>query len=85
MNCALSERGTDEALEELWGAFLDLPIRYVDTPELARKAWHIAKQNGLAHLYDCAYLSLSDGIEFWTADQRLANSIKDTDAMIRLL
>ena len=46
----------DEALEELYSAFLDLPIRYVDTPELARKAWYIARQNGLAHHFNLSLL-----------------------------
>jgi hypothetical protein len=59
-NCALSGRVTDEALGNLWGAFPDLSIRYVDTADPARKAWYKARQNRITHLYNCYDLILFD-------------------------
>ncbi|QJD84945.1 type II toxin-antitoxin system VapC family toxin [Cohnella herbarum] len=74
-----------ETLQELWNKFNLLPITYVDLAMLNDSAWKIADQNGLVHLYDAIYLALCDGIEFWTADERLVNSVKESGLYIRLL
>lgn len=74
-----------ETMEELWHKFLSLPIRYIHHDEVENRAWEIANANQLIHLYDAVYLSLCDGIEFWTADARLVHSVHNSNAQIKLL
>jgi predicted nucleic acid-binding protein len=76
---------SEDSLNELWQKFLELPIVYVDHKQLYDWAWSIAENNRLIHLYDAVYLALSEGIEFWTADKRLVNTINRTSAIVRLL
>jgi predicted nucleic acid-binding protein len=62
----------DEA-ESLWTAFLDLPIEFVESPELRRRAWRLTDQHNLPTLYDASFLACTellptDSREFWTAD-----------------
>ncbi len=73
------------SLNELWSKFLALPIVYVDHKQMYDNAWDIAEKNELVHLYDAVYLALSKGIEFWTADERLVNSVTRTDVIVKLL
>ncbi|MCD9023023.1 type II toxin-antitoxin system VapC family toxin [Cohnella silvisoli] len=75
----------EHSMNELWLKFLALPIVYVDHKQLYDLAWGIAEANRLVHLYNAIYLALSEGIEFWTADERLANSVTQTKAQVRLL
>lgn len=70
---------------ELWHHFLNMPIIYHGDEQLYTKAWEIAELNDLTHLYDAVYLALSDEIEFWTADERLVNSISKTKVSIKFL
>jgi len=74
-----------ETLQEMWNKFTLLPITYVDHTLLDESAWEVATRNGLVNLYDAIYIALSDGIEFWTADERLVNAVKVSGAQIRLL
>jgi predicted nucleic acid-binding protein len=75
----------EQSMNELWHKFLALPIVYVEHKQLYEFAWGIAEANRLVHLYDAVYLALSEGIEFWTADERLVNSAIQTNAQVRLL
>ena len=45
--------------------------------DLYKGAWRIAETYGLPTLYDAYYLALSEqrGCDFWTADERLVNSV----------
>jgi predicted nucleic acid-binding protein len=72
-------------LNELWHQFLTLPIVYIEHRQMYDLAWSIADTNRLVHLYDAVYIAISDGIEFWTADERLVNSVKQTNAIIKFL
>src|SRR5690606_25998218 len=74
-----------DTMSELWSKFNSLPIGYMNGQEQFERAWEIAEQNQLIHLYDAIYLSHCDGIDFWTADERLVNSIKVSAATIKLL
>ena len=65
--------------------FLSLPIVYMEPKETFELAWNIAETNRLVHLYDAIYLAISDGIPFWTADERLVNAVTQTKAIIKLL
>jgi predicted nucleic acid-binding protein len=74
-----------DQLNALWYHYLKLPIEYIGHPRVFDEAWQIADMNGLVHTYDAIYISLCDGIEFWTTDERLVNSITKTNAIIKLL
>lgn len=76
--------GRDEMIA-LWTKFQAMPIDYTEDSELIGKAWEIAETNGLVHLYDAMYLAISEGIEYWTADERLRNAAKHAQAAVRLL
>lgn len=72
-----------EEAEELWDRFLQIPIDYLETPELRKRAWEIAERYTLATLYDAAFLAstelapVSDGAlrEFWTSDEELLRAL----------
>ncbi len=74
-----------ETLQELWRKFAALPIKYVNDKRMDELAWEIADANRLVHLYDAVYLAISDGLDFWTADERLVNAAKQSGARIRLI
>jgi predicted nucleic acid-binding protein len=65
----------DEA-EELWSAFLELPVDYADSAVMRRRSWEIAQQYRFPTLYDAAFLACAEMAgegqgEFWTADEEL--------------
>jgi predicted nucleic acid-binding protein len=77
-------------LAEAYGAFVELqalPIKHSVLPEQRQRAWEIADDCRLGNVYDATYLALADlsGCEFWTADERLYNSVKDKLPFVRLL
>jgi predicted nucleic acid-binding protein len=72
-------------LNGLWLKFLTLPIIYLEESHVYEAAWNIAEKNHLVHLYDAIYIAFSEGIELWTADERLANSVTETNAILKLL
>jgi predicted nucleic acid-binding protein len=76
---------TEEHLNELWHQFLSLPIIFIEQKHIYEIAWEIAENNQLVHLYDAVYLAVSTDIEFWTADKRLVNSVRETKAIVKLL
>ncbi|WP_449241491.1 type II toxin-antitoxin system VapC family toxin [Desulfoscipio gibsoniae] len=75
-----------EEAELLWEEFnsLDL-IMYINDRAVNQAAWRIAKTENLPTLYDAAYLAVCEIISrqtneicvFWTADERLVNSLKN--------
>lgn len=75
-----SESG-DEAVSMLMRAQI---VRF-DTVDLLNDAWRIAKLYNLSTMYDAYYLALADlrGCDFWTADQRLINSIRGDLPFVR--
>lgn len=74
-----------EQLQDLWRNFTSLPITFVEYSEMYDEAWRVAEKNHLVHLYDAIYLAISRDMEFWTADERLVHSIKDSNVRIKLL
>jgi predicted nucleic acid-binding protein len=62
-----------------------LPIQQVSMSEQRQRAWQIAAQCGFATVYDATYLALAElrGCEFWTADERLYNQVKDKLAFVK--
>ena len=57
--------------------FLAFPIRLFSPIDLHRQAFDLAGRYGLPAAYDSQYLAVavSVGAEFWTADERLYNSL----------
>jgi predicted nucleic acid-binding protein len=65
--------------EALWTRFGQLPIEFVELPELRARTWEIAERYGLLTLHDAAFLACTEVVEapepatreFWTADEAL--------------
>ncbi|MCI0438957.1 MAG: type II toxin-antitoxin system VapC family toxin [Chloroflexi bacterium] len=78
---SINAQEADEALER----FLQLPVTLVSSQELYRRAIRYARENSLPTIYDSLYLVLAQEVnaEFWTADQRLLNSIRPHPPWIR--
>ncbi len=66
-----------------------LPITFDGDTDYRERAWEIAKQFQFSQAYDAAYLALAEqrGCEFWTADKKLRERVKDTEQFdfVRLL
>jgi predicted nucleic acid-binding protein len=73
----------DEALAKLQA----LPIHQISLPGQRQRAWEIATQFGFATVYDASYLALAQlrESEFWTADERLFNRVKDNLPFVKWL
>lgn len=65
-------------VERVLQAFLALPIAYADTDGDYQRAMELARQFHRPAAYDTHYLALAErlGVEFWTADQRLASAVR---------
>jgi len=79
----LSDDEADAALEALFTEALEL----VDTADLHRSALFLSRQLGLRSSYDAHYLAAATEMdcEFWTADERLYNAVRERFPMIRWL
>jgi predicted nucleic acid-binding protein len=69
----------DEAIDHLFALEVEaLPM----TQPLCRSALQWARRLGQGKAYDSFYLALADelGVEFWTADRRLANGARQAGA-----
>ncbi len=66
---------------------LSLDIAFLDPPELPLRAFDLASRLNRSTTYDMCYLALTDivGGEFWTADERLYNAVRDTFPVIHWL
>ena len=66
-------------------AALALPIQYYED-DLHDGALRFARRFSLPAAYDAHYLALAErlGCEFWTADQRLANSVRPALSWVHL-
>lgn len=65
-----------EEAAEAWTDFQAMPVTFVDTPQLRRRAWELAERYGQPTLCDAAYLACTEVAEgssrtFWTADDAL--------------
>ncbi len=65
-------------LEKLLTAALALPITIIGGADIHRRAAGLASQMQLPAVYDAHYLALAErlGAELWTADKRLANTVR---------
>lgn len=66
---------------------LSLDITFLDPPELPLRAFDLADRLNRPTTYDMCYLALTEivGGEFWTADERLFNAVRETFPAIHWL
>ena len=77
---AMLRRGVDRATAiDSLNDFLAIPIRLLRSPDLHRRAFELADELGLSAAYDAHYLAVAEAheCEFWTADEKLYNAVKD--------
>ncbi len=77
-------------LEQGEKAFLfyrELGVKIVSPPELPQVAWELAKEYNQPRTYDMQYLAVAEleDCEFWTADRKLANSLRRRTKRVRWL
>lgn len=65
--------------EEALANFLRMPIRLSTRRGIFPLAWKLAAEFSRPRAYDTAYLALARllGCEFWTADEKLYNAVRD--------
>lgn len=75
------------AIENTLKLFLTLPIAHVDELSDHQRAMEMARRFGRPAAYDAHYLVLAErlGIEFWTADRRLANAVQQSLSWVHLV
>lgn len=78
---------TAEQAEAAWTKLQRLPIQPLSLPGQRQRAWELAAILHLTTVYDATYLAIAElrGCEFWTADERLFNRVKDTLFFVRWL
>lgn len=61
--------------DQLYTAYIRLPISYIDTTTLQLNAWQLAEQYGMSTLYDAVFLACAEAesADFWTADEAMLN------------
>jgi predicted nucleic acid-binding protein len=71
--------------EEAFSGYSALGVRTVTPNGLSRKAWELAKEYHQPRTYDMQYLAVAEleDCELWTADSKLANSLKGKAKRIR--
>lgn len=76
-----------EQAEAAFAKLQTLPIQQIAVLEQRQRAWEMAADYGFATVYDATYLALAElrGCEFWTADERLFNRVKDTLTFVKWL
>jgi predicted nucleic acid-binding protein len=71
--------------EEVFSVYLGMGVKSIDTPEIQKKAWELAKKFNLPRTYDTQYLGVAElkDCELWTNDRRLVNSLRGKVSRIR--
>jgi predicted nucleic acid-binding protein len=71
--------------EEVFSVYLGMGVKSIDTPEIQKKAWELAKKFNLPRTYDTQYLAVAElkDCELWTNDRRLVNSLRGKVSRIR--
>ncbi len=71
--------------EEAFSVYLEMGVKSVDTPEIQKKAWELAKRFNLPRTYDMQYLAVAElkDCELWTNDTRLVNSLRGKVSRIK--
>lgn len=76
---------TAEMAEISFIAACQVPVRTPVVQKLRQRTWEIAKQFQFPQVYDSAYLALADlrRCEFWTADRKLCERVKEKLGFVR--
>ncbi|HEY7034991.1 MAG TPA: type II toxin-antitoxin system VapC family toxin [Thermomicrobiales bacterium] len=79
----LSERDVDRFVAALWAQ----QIEVLAPLDLIQRAYRFVRQHRLANVYDSHYVILAQqlGIEFWTGDERIYNSVHAVAPWVRWL
>jgi len=73
--------------EQLLEVALSLNVQFYGDADLHRQALKIAQRENLPATYDAHYLALAErlGIEFWTGDRRLFNTVRSRLSWVHLV
>ncbi len=73
--------------EQIYAAYCNLPIDYIDKEDIRTRAWQIAERYGLLTLYDAAFLAVAEteAAEFWTTDKVLLKQLFPQPAYVHEL
>lgn len=84
---ALRKELTPEQAQVAFAKLQTLPIQQMAVLGQRQRAWEVATAYGFATVYDATYLALAElrGCEFWTADERLFQQVKDTLSFVKWL
>ena len=74
-----------QALEDV--LFPELMLNFIEYTEISKRAIILAQQYNLPATYDAHYLALAEHekCEYWTADSRLCNAVRDKLPWVRQL
>lgn len=79
----------EEEAKTLWESFIVLDnIKFISFKKIGNMAWEISEMEDLPTLYDAAFLAVCEvfGInEFWTADEKLINSLSNNRKYVKKL
>ncbi|MFB2768072.1 type II toxin-antitoxin system VapC family toxin [Pelatocladus sp. BLCC-F211] len=66
---------TSTEAQQLYTAYISLPIDYIDSEILRLEAWQLAEQYEMPTLYDAVFLACAkaESADFWTADDAMLN------------
>ena len=78
---------TPDEVEEFLERALNLGLRFYGDAQLHFKALKMAQKYNLPATYDAHYLALAErlGVELWTADKRLYNTVHDSLDWVHLI
>lgn len=64
---------------------LAFDIQYLEPGDFHRQAFNVADRLGRPAAYDAHYLALAEhlGCEFWTADERLVNAVREIATWVK--
>ncbi len=79
------KRMSQEEGQEAFSLYTAIPVRIVDFSAIYRRAWELAFDHNQRRTYDMQYLAVAEmeDCEFWTADKKLASSLKSKVNRIR--
>lgn len=83
---ARGDLGLEDA-DKLFGAFLDLGVRTLDTRATAKRSWDLARYLGFPRAQDAVYLAFAEdlGCDLWTADRRFHARVASSVPWVRLV
>jgi predicted nucleic acid-binding protein len=81
------QRITHKQGREMLVRLLSYPVEFHEDDALLKSAYELAEEYNRPRAYDAQYLALAQRLscEFWTADERLFNAVKDRFPGIRWL